>query len=92
MSVVRRSRLHVHEAEVVGGGGGGMVAVSGRVVAGQEQLRPGRAVLERRGGVGGRWRRLHCLRQTGKVELVRVPLAVDLFQPQRHHHFLYFLN
>jgi len=60
------------------------VTVSGRVVAGKKQLRAGRggAVLERRRGIGGWRRRLHSLRQTGKVELVRVALTVNLYQKQ----------
>jgi len=71
--------LHVHEAEVVGRGSR-VVPVSGGVVAGKEQLRPGRrAVLERRCRVGCRRRRLHRLSQPGEVELVSVALAVYLF-------------
>ena len=70
-------RLHVHQTEMVGGGGR-MVAVRGGVVAGKEQLRAGGAVLECGGRVCGRRWRLHRLRQTREVELVRVPLAMDL--------------
>ena len=75
-------RLHVHEAEVVGGSGR-VVAVCGGVVAGKEQLRAGRAVLERRRRVGGRRGRLHRLCETGEVELIRVTLAVNLCSTDR---------
>ena len=73
-----RRRLHVHQTEVVGGGCR-VVTVSGWVVAGQEQLGARCSVLERRRRVGAwRWRRLHRLRQTRKVELVRVALTMHL--------------